>query len=106
LLFCLCSAYNDSGRTGQKKALLGGLLWGLAALAGALAGVLLTTGGHATLQAYALTTAACWQAITSDRCWTGSRLAIRFGNDFVAHENIPKKLSKDPVFEHTAQLTL
>jgi hypothetical protein len=93
----------DRGRLAEKKALRGGPSWGLAALAWTFAGVLFAAGRYTTLQTHALTTAAGWQAVTSNGGWTGSRLAIRFGNDFVAHENIPKKLSKDPVFEHTAR---
>jgi hypothetical protein len=79
----------------MKKALWEGLFRkqpkGLAAFAGALAGVLLATGCHATLQADSLATAAGWQSETRLGCGTGGSLAISFGNDFVAHLNFQEK---------------
>ena len=57
----------------------------LTALAGTLAGVLLATGGNATLKADALAAAAGRQCETRLGCRTGRCFAISFGDDFVAH---------------------
>ena len=66
----------------------GGLAAGAAiahGLAVTLAGVLLAAGGNATLQADALTAAACGQALAGQGCGTGGSFAISFSKDFVAH---------------------
>jgi hypothetical protein len=64
-----------------------------------LAGVLFAAGGHATLQADALTTAAGGQGHAGRGRQGFGEFAIGFGNDFVAHNWLLRKKSK-PVLGH------
>lgn len=63
----------------------GQALDGLAAFGWTLARIFLATGGHAAFQANALTATTGRQGKSRQRSWTGSGLAVGFGNDFVAH---------------------
>ena len=58
----------------------------------ALAWVLLAAGRNTTLQADALTAAACRQSEARQCDGTGRGLAVCFGNDFVAHLSFPDEL--------------
>jgi hypothetical protein len=83
------------GRTKKKPSIEGFVLpkipAGLTSLAGALAGVLLATRCHATLQADALATATGRQGEAGLGGGTGRCFAVCFGNDFVAHLNFQEK---------------
>ena len=74
-----CSSWWECGRSANDES------WQLT-LVGTLAWVLLAECGHAAFQADALTatTGADWH--TWHLCRTGGALAVRFGNDLVAHD--------------------
>ena len=70
------------------------------ALVWTLAGVLLTAGSNATFQAPALATTGGLQCVAWQGLWTGSALAVCFGNDLVAHGTSLEKVVEKLLLGH------